>query len=90
MVSIVIGILLPKIGKIYNKKNMDITEIQGKTKIVLQPFDNNRRLRICLIDTNDGANIHVDLSRDTVRQLAVILHSKELERVIEKYQKRAT
>lgn len=69
---------------------MDIVEIQDKTKIVLQPFDNNRRLRICLVKMSDGAGCKIDLSRDTVTQLAAVLHSKELERALEKFQKKAT
>ena len=69
---------------------MDIVEIQDNTKIILQPFDDNRRLRIWLGKIDDGSNIHFELSRDTITQLAAVLHSKELERALVKFQKKAT
>lgn len=70
---------------------MDITEIQKDKKVILRPFDNGRRLKIVFQDLEDeNKYIVADLSRYTTRQLATILHCKELEKLLEKQSKKET
>ena len=70
---------------------MDITEIQKDKKVIIQFFDNNRRLRIVFQDLQDKTKyIVADLSRDTTLQVSTNLHCKELERCLEKLGKKET
>lgn len=68
---------------------MDIIEEQKDKKVIIQFFDNGRRVRIVFQDLKDsGKYIVAELSRDTTQQLATGLHCKELERLLEKKSKK--